>query len=103
MSADDTERLKWAAHEAECEAAAVAAIAERKRSRLKTSPLFSAHDKPRVVGYIPDNAQHVVKIAQHQYQKLAVIDDAAEVRKKHAGYYVAAWVWVDEIYLGKKI
>lgn len=32
-SVEDVERLKWEAHERECEAAAMAALRERKRNR----------------------------------------------------------------------
>lgn len=67
MSADDTERLKWAAHEAECEAAAMAVLAERKRARPKTSASFSPADNPRMVGFTPDQAAKIVATAQVQY------------------------------------
>ena len=58
MSADYTERLKWAAHEAECKAAAMAVLAERKRARPKTSASFSPADNPRMVALtaVPDDA-----------------------------------------------
>jgi hypothetical protein len=39
--------------------------------------------------------QQIIALAQELHSETLQIDDNAEVRQEQGGYYVAAWVWIE--------